>query len=317
VNDCGGHNRQKPPGKGERSGKSQPPALHRARGLEIAAKAAAAASSCFCGPHSATPDHRCALRAGAARVPDDVTPVVIKLVPELKPSMNTWLAAKNPQAPRFDAAFIMLTHPAMRPYVDPGVGRVTPPDRMGAFRDNWWRFPSWSENALTGGGRHASHVTYPLFLTRAQKKSADDQWRWLAAINAPDFLCAEAIGEARRKPKDERVPWALYQCIEGCTTDIQTSAPPHSPGGPTTCSIATIRTADGLWRIASGTAAAVAKLGTENHNEARTNCLSCAFDSIGRVRKATGLRFPADRFTAGSGAPLDWNGFPPKRRARH
>ncbi len=153
----------------------------------------------------------------------ELAPVVSRLIPELKPSMDAWLAAKESHARRFDAAFMILTHPGMRPYVDPGVERVTPLGQMDGLRDNWWRFPSWSESALSGGGRHPPPTTYPLFLSPQQRKSADDQWRRLSSINAPNYLCAEAINEARRKPTDERLPQALYQCISavhlGCSND--------------------------------------------------------------------------------------------------
>ncbi|HVA79410.1 MAG TPA: hypothetical protein VNF29_00620 [Candidatus Binataceae bacterium] len=153
----------------------------------------------------------------------ELAPVVGKLMPELKPSMDAWLAAKDSIGRQFDAAFVMLTHPGMRPYVDPGVGRITRLGQIDDLRDNWWRFPSWSESALSGRGRRPPSTTYPLFLSPQQKKSADDQWRRLSAINAPNLLCAKAIGEARRKPTDERVPQALFQCISavhlGCSND--------------------------------------------------------------------------------------------------
>lgn len=153
----------------------------------------------------------------------ELAPEVGQLMPELKPSMDAWLAQKNPKARRFEAAFIMLTHPGIRPYVDPGVGRVTPLDKMDGLRDNWWRFPPWYESWQTGMGRRPPKVTYPPFLSAAQRKSADEQWSRLKAINAPNLLCSEAIGEARRKPGNELVPHALYQCIRavhlGCSNE--------------------------------------------------------------------------------------------------
>ncbi len=153
----------------------------------------------------------------------ELAPAVSELIPELRPSANAWLTAQDPQARRFEAAFIMLTHPGMRPYVDAGVGRVTPLDQMDSLRDNWWRFPSWYESSLTGGGRRPPPSTYPLFLSAAQRKSADEQWQTLSTINAPNLLCAEAIGEAKRSPHDQRIPEALYLCISavhlGCSSD--------------------------------------------------------------------------------------------------
>jgi len=149
--------------------------------------------------------------------------LVGELLPEFKPSIGAWLAAKDPRARQFDAAFIMLTHPGMRPYVDPGVGRATPLAQMDPLRDNWWRFPSWYENNLVGRGRQLAPSTYPVFLSAAQRTAADDEWRKLSAINAPNLLCSAALDQARHSPHDPRVPEALYRCIGavhlGCSDD--------------------------------------------------------------------------------------------------
>jgi hypothetical protein len=153
----------------------------------------------------------------------ELAPVVSELIPELKPSLSAWLAAKDSQARRFEAAFMMLTHPGMRPYVDAGVGRVTPLGQMDNLRDNWWRFPSWYESSLTGPGRRSPPSTYPVFLSAAERKSADEEWQKLSTIKAPNLLCAEAIGEATRSPHDQRISEALYRCISavhlGCSND--------------------------------------------------------------------------------------------------
>jgi hypothetical protein len=148
---------------------------------------------------------------------------VSELIPELKPSLNAWLGARDPQARRFEAALIMLRHPGIRPYVDPGVGRVTPLGQMDRLRDNWWRFPSWYERSLAGRGRRSPRPSYPVFLSAAERKSADEEWQKPSTINAPNFLCAEVIGEAKRSPDDQRIPEALYRCIGavrlGCSND--------------------------------------------------------------------------------------------------
>jgi hypothetical protein len=72
-------------------------------------------------------------------------------------------------------------------------------------------------------------------------------------------MCAEAIGEARRcEPKDERVPEALYQCISAVHLDARTLGSTSTQSRPFPCFIAAMRIAHGLWRIASGTGAAIA-----------------------------------------------------------
>jgi hypothetical protein len=82
---------------------------------------------------------------------------------------------------------------------------------------------------------------------------------FVSKINAPNLMCAEAIGEARRRePKDERVPEALYQCISAVHLDARTLGSTSTQSRPFPCFIAAMRIAHGLWRIASGTGAAIA-----------------------------------------------------------
>jgi tetratricopeptide (TPR) repeat protein len=146
---------------------------------------------------------------GAAR---DLAPAVMESNPKLKPPIDAWLDAKSPDAKRFAAAFMMLQNPGLRFYVDPGPGRDTALDEMDSLRDNWW--PSWV-------GQNLQTQTYPSFLSATERKSADEEWRKLSSINAPNFLCGEAIEQAKSNPTDERAPEALYQCTRavhlGCS----------------------------------------------------------------------------------------------------
>lgn len=141
-----------------------------------------------------------------------LAPLMSESFPKLKPSINAWLAAKTPAARRFAFAIVLLQNPGLRFYLDPGPGRITPIDRIDSFRDNWW--PSQVSLDL-------KTPQYPGFLSAAEKKSADEEWQELAAINAPNFLCKEAIGQAKSQPTDKRAPEALYLCLRavhlGCS----------------------------------------------------------------------------------------------------
>jgi hypothetical protein len=142
----------------------------------------------------------------------ELAPVVMQSFPKLKPSIDAWLEAKGPDAQRFAAAFMMLQNPGLRFEVDPGPGRTTALDEIDDLRDNWW--PARVDQNL-------KNQTYPSFLSAAEKKSADEEWQKLSAINAPNFLCEEAIEQAKRHPNDERAPEALYRCLRavhlGCS----------------------------------------------------------------------------------------------------
>jgi hypothetical protein len=141
-----------------------------------------------------------------------LTPLVMKSFPQLKASIEVWLAAQEPDAKRFAAAFMMLQNPGLRFYIDPGPGRTTALNQIDSLRDNWW--PSRV-------GQNLTNQAYPAFLSAAQKKSADEEWQKLSAINAPNLLCSGAIAQAKRDPTDERAPEALYRCLRavhlGCS----------------------------------------------------------------------------------------------------
>jgi hypothetical protein len=67
-----------------------------------------------------------------------LAPAVSDLLPDLKPSLDAWLAAKTRDEQRFEAAFIMLLNPGMRPYVDPGFLSAAPLGGMEFLTNNWW-----------------------------------------------------------------------------------------------------------------------------------------------------------------------------------
>jgi hypothetical protein len=68
----------------------------------------------------------------------ELAPLVMKSFPKLQPSIDAWLAAQDPDAQRFAAAFMMLQNPGLRFYVDPGPGRTTALNQIDSLRDNWW-----------------------------------------------------------------------------------------------------------------------------------------------------------------------------------
>jgi len=148
----------------------------------------------------------------------ELAPEVIELVPELKPSLDAWLATKNSDQQRFEVALMALRNPGIRPYIDPGIGR---PSRLGSmyFRDNWW--PSLNSVGFANAPLLPSAPAvaqpgvskYPSFLNAAERESADREWTKVSAIDGPEFLCGEALRHAGVSSNDERIPEALYRCV--------------------------------------------------------------------------------------------------------
>ena len=135
----------------------------------------------------------------------------IKLMPELKDSFNAYLTAESREARQFAAIYLMLKHPGTRPYVDPGVGRITPVPRLDDYRDNWWCAPELKQP-----------LDFPDFLTPMQEATANSEWQKLMAFGAAaNYLCQQASAWAKKKPTDPRVPEVLHLAVKsshyGCT----------------------------------------------------------------------------------------------------
>lgn len=172
----------------------------------------------------------------------ELAPMLGNLQPELKQDLIAYRSAPTSEARQFAAIFIILKFPGMRPYVNTGIGRLTPLNQIDNYRDNWWgRFDPqatcepWSNlNPYTSmKGPEISEPLrllypnatpdFPDFLDKAQQATAKAEWNKLASIEAaPTYLSRQVIAWAKRAPHDPRVPEALHRAVKstrfGCTT---------------------------------------------------------------------------------------------------
>jgi len=160
-------------------------------------------------------------------VAQELVPVVAEQIPELRPSLDAYLTAPSNDAKKFIAVFLMLKYPGTRPYVDPGVGRLTPLDKIDDYRDNWWC--ALKDKEAEEERQQGTRV--PLipagaggldFLTAAQKQAAQVDSQKLHAIETgPNYLVAQVLAWAKHMPDDPRVPEALHLAVRstryGCT----------------------------------------------------------------------------------------------------
>ena len=70
----------------------------------------------------------------------------------------------------------------------------------------------------------ANTIPWPVFLTAADRRRAEQEWQALDAIDAaPNHLGRIIVDWARRHPEDRRAPEALHRVVRatryGCTTD--------------------------------------------------------------------------------------------------
>ena len=166
-------------------------------------------------------------------------PTLLDTAPSLKDEFAPYLSAQSAKSRDFDAVFILLGTPGLRPYVGTGYSRApwNAPEDLGqidGFRDNWWpsmaasasgstaydraypynRFvPSFSDDLMYfvyPGGK----IPEPGFLTAGQRAAAEKEWSTLASLpSGSDWLVEKTLAWAKARPDDPRLPEALHLAV--------------------------------------------------------------------------------------------------------
>ena len=162
--------------------------------------------------------------------------------PVLQPHLSAYLNAKGREARKTMAILAILRVPGLRPYLETGLGRLTPLDRINNYRDNWWcsldcqkstagDFPFLQNDFCQESAGLARNLTMlypggrvdaPGFFGAAERDAASKERAALASIGpAPDYLSAFAIAWAKREESNPAVPEALHLAVRstryGCT----------------------------------------------------------------------------------------------------
>ena len=163
---------------------------------------------------------------GDTKTADEVVPALKTLVPELSNLLDEYTAATTPQAKKSVALYAWLKFPGLEPVVDEGVGRRTPLNQQDEYRDNWWCSAAFQpvdeeENREVLAFTPAS-TQPPLFLSSAERASAEREWKALRALGAgPNYISEQVIKWTNANPSDPRVPEALHLAVTttryGCT----------------------------------------------------------------------------------------------------
>lgn len=176
------------------------------------------------------------LQAGLVRsilLATDGTPFARELT-QLKPaysdSLSSYLHAAN-DAQEFDAAFWILHHPELQPWIRAGVQRQTHDGRIDDFRDNWWctskaedqqgfqfdyfqqqqRFSPLLARLYPTG--HQAAV--PGFLNSAERsENESEQQKLKVASSAPTFLSRSVLKWVTAHPDDPRNAEALALAVK-------------------------------------------------------------------------------------------------------
>jgi hypothetical protein len=146
----------------------------------------------------------------------ELAPALLALVPEMKPQLDSYLAAKDGAERRDAMLYLILKFPGARPYVAPGTGRLIAYSQIDDYRDNWW-----CDVERRGYSRYAPSSSQPTplqapdFLSAAQQAVVTEERRKLDALEiGPNDLCIRAVEWAKRSPADPRVPEALHLAVK-------------------------------------------------------------------------------------------------------
>jgi hypothetical protein len=142
-----------------------------------------------------------------------LAPELAKLIPALKNQIPLFSQAKDDKAKTYEAIYIMLKNPAMRPLVDQGTGRQANFAEIENYRDNWWCNVSEYTVYNNDASRSNADVTAsaPVFLSKEQLAQAKDENNKInkLAASGSNYLAAKASEWAQFAPKEKRLPEAL------------------------------------------------------------------------------------------------------------
>jgi hypothetical protein len=163
---------------------------------------------------------------GDTKTADELTPVLAELVPELKPLLESYRAATQPDEKKYAALYAWLKFPGLEPVVDAGVSREAPLNQQDSYRDNWWCrsyiVPGMPEERVETTLFISVTGPPPAFLSPAEvQKGASEAAALRALGTAPNYIARQVIDWSNRRPSDPRVPEALHIAVRttryGCT----------------------------------------------------------------------------------------------------
>ncbi len=155
-------------------------------------------------------------------------PVLSGLRLQLKAPLDAYNSAASHAEKEFLAMSMILSNPAMRPYVTSGIGRETDFKTIDNFRDNWWceKAPSEPQGyfSSTEEDKKADKKPELAFLTKEEKERGAKEYDSLTKLGpAPNCLAKAVVAWSKTKPKDARLPEALHNAVRatryGCTNE--------------------------------------------------------------------------------------------------
>lgn len=151
-----------------------------------------------------------------------------KLKPSYASFLQQFMTENDRTARTFEAAFWMLHHPELQPWVRSGTQRSASDGKIDDFRDNWWAAPDnnsggcgfnyYQMHAVLSGVLPRLYTNGPpsaAFLTSEEREQAARQQRLLSSAGgASTFLPSIAVAWAKSHPSDSRNAEALALAVK-------------------------------------------------------------------------------------------------------
>lgn len=168
---------------------------------------------------------------------DELAQIVSSAEPSLAKEMASFREAKG-EAKQFQGVWILLRHPGMRPFVEPGnPSRSDQPEERDAFRDNWWCGDVGAHAAVETRGNEPDcsglsdcpnsdpdpNFPFAAWASDQDRSAARREWEALRKVGtAPKYLGEQTIAWVKAHGDDPRAPEALAQVVTathyGCST---------------------------------------------------------------------------------------------------
>lgn len=143
---------------------------------------------------------------------DKMSPMLRQSYPSMVSELMNFENTTGP-ARRFAGTYVLLRNPGMRPFVNWGLQRTTPINKIDNYQDNWWSNKSaeWPSLATAYNLQPTQQISLPGILA---KGNANEMAKVKALGPAATFLTREAIVFAKARPTDARIPEALALAVK-------------------------------------------------------------------------------------------------------
>jgi hypothetical protein len=144
----------------------------------------------------------------------EFAPYIEKYIPQLAPFIKRYSQADTEKNRHYEAVWLMLNNPAMRPLVDKAQGRLTEMNKIDDFQDNWWCDNSFDYSFYNEQGEQVTDFAAPSFLNKTDIEQAKKENAQMAQLKgAANFLISQTLQWAKHNPNDARLPEALHLAI--------------------------------------------------------------------------------------------------------